>query len=173
MLVAVIWHLQGDRIRRARWRPWALGGAAVIGAATVLIPRSLPTAPLYDIGAAMASALLVGALVLGPRWRSPVTTVLDSRPLRGLAVISYSLYLWHEPLIHWLGANGIPVLGDLSAWLRTLALVVVVSGGIATLAYLGVERPAMQWRQRRRRRPVPAGARPSAARPPRPLEAAR
>jgi peptidoglycan/LPS O-acetylase OafA/YrhL len=170
MLVAVIWHLQGDRIGRARWRPWALGAAAIIAVVTLQVPRHQSTAPLYDIGVAMASALLVGALVLGPRWQSPVAAVLDARPLRGLAVISYSLYLWHEPLIHWLVSMGIPVLGGLSAWLRTLALVVLASAAIATVAYLGVERPVMQWRQRQRHRLARPGPPTSPVRAPRPVE---
>lgn len=81
-----------------------------------------------------------------------VQLIFANRPLVFLGTISYSLYLWHYPVLQWLRrwaqAQDIP----LSDW-RFAAGAVVCSIGLSTLTYSLTERPFLP----RRRRMVPRG----------------
>ena len=82
----------------------------------------------------LASAMLIGLCVQAPG--SAVSRVLSVAPLRWVGSISYSLYLWHWPVIVLLA----PHLGGLGDWART-AVLALVSIGLATLSKYLVEDP--------------------------------
>ena len=72
-------------------------GSSWIGVATVLIACMLPIAHFPGIGALPAvvgSALLIAAIQNGER-----SALLESKPMVGIGLISYSLYLWHWPAL--------------------------------------------------------------------------
>ena len=88
-----------------------------------------------------ASFLLVGACVL-PLPHKNLVRALDWKPLAAVGVVSYSLYLWHVPIItelvgHLPGGTG---------WLLLSAL--PLSLGVAALSYTVFERPALLFRAR-------------------------
>lgn len=102
--------------------------------------------------------LLVGACVLPLRSKNLVR-VLDWRPIGLLGVVSYSLYLWHVPIIT-------KVLPHAPHGTWGLALVVYPLGLVAAvLSYSLVERPMLQLR--RRWQPGEAGAQRSGGGSPR------
>ncbi|MFC7479986.1 acyltransferase family protein [Luedemannella flava] len=117
--------------RVAAWLGWA--GLAAIGAALVGFDRetSFPgwSAALPVLGAALVIAAGPAAGRAGP------ARVLDTGVLRALGAISYSLYLWHWPLLVAAEAR----YGELSA----LAGLVVVTASVvpAALTYHLVENP--------------------------------
>ena len=80
-------------------------------------------------GVAVASALLILTLRHG---ESPLG--LSSQPMTWLGDRSYSLYLWHVPVLMLLGA-------DAGAGWWTNLLPVAISVGLAALSYRYVERP--------------------------------
>jgi peptidoglycan/LPS O-acetylase OafA/YrhL len=89
-----------------------------------------------DLPAAVAFAMLVGALVLGSgtglRW-------LGFRPLAWFGQISYGFYLWHIPLIVWarghgLLASGVPI---------DVAIVFPVALALGAASWYLIERPLM------------------------------
>lgn len=82
----------------------------------------------------LAAALLIGLCVQAPR--TPVVRALGWRPLRWLGLISYSLYLWHWPVIVLLSRERI----GLDGWAWT-ATVCAVSIGLAVLSKQLVEDP--------------------------------
>lgn len=82
----------------------------------------------------LAGALLVGLCVQGPH--TVVARALSWRPLRWLGLISYSVYLWHWPIIVLLS----PERTGLDGWVHTL-VVYAASIGLAALSKHLVEDP--------------------------------
>jgi hypothetical protein len=82
--------------RRAVGDPVALAGLALIGWAIWRFDADTPFPGLNAILPVLGSALvLAGTCAEGSR----VARALSFRPLAGIGLISYSLYLWHWPLI--------------------------------------------------------------------------
>lgn len=110
----------------------------------------------YQRLTSLACVLLL-ALVVLPQTDVPGPTflvrALEWRPLVASGTASYSLFLWHEPVIRRLQAEEWTSTGRVG-FLSNLLLVVAVSGGLALLTYMWVERPAL----RRKTPGVPATA---------------
>jgi peptidoglycan/LPS O-acetylase OafA/YrhL len=85
--------------------------------------------------AAVASFLVVGAAVL-PLRHGPLVRALDWRPLALVGVGSYSLYLWHLPIVEALARHGALL------WAVPLSLVA------ALVSYRLVEAPFLRLRRR-------------------------
>jgi peptidoglycan/LPS O-acetylase OafA/YrhL len=101
----------------------------------------------------VAAFLTIGACVL-PLRPGPLVRALEWRPLAALGVASYSLYLWHVPVLELL-------LSHLSAPTSVAGLAAVgvpVAIGVAAVSYLTIERPFL-----RRRRQWSSASAPSAA----------
>lgn len=115
---------------------WALGFAAA-GMALILVPVAVYTEAMPFPG---LSALppVVGATVLIAVGKSPnaITRLLSHRVLRSIGLISYSLYLWHWPIISFLKICLGP---ELVYGARILAI--LLSFGAAYLSYRFVETP--------------------------------
>jgi peptidoglycan/LPS O-acetylase OafA/YrhL len=92
---------------------------------------------------ALASALLVGACVL-PTTGKWVIRPFESGLLARVGLISYGIYLWHQPVIDWI-ADG-QVIGKAQAF--GLLLVVLAASMVAgALSYICVERPFLRLRR--------------------------
>ncbi|MDT0164101.1 acyltransferase [Actinotalea sp. AC32] len=90
--------------------------------------------------AAVGFVLLLASSVLGPRdrWVRGLSAAVPTF----LGVVSYSLYLWHEPLLLLADRLGLlPVLGGAGTALVALAVVVPPAVLIAWVSQLLVERP--------------------------------
>lgn len=140
--------------------PWVSWGLAA-GALWVVAHKVGLTAALADASparewarhllyAAMAVFLILPA-VFGPQREGLVRRFLASRPMIGLGLVSYGIYLWHQA---WLGkARGWTggQLFDASLW-KVAGLAFVLSVAVATASYLVVERPTLALKEPRRRR---------------------
>lgn len=118
---------------------------------------------------AVAAFLMIGASVL-PLRRGWSTRLLEWRTLAVLGLASYSLYLWHTPVIAWLAGGhiafkggGFTYDGPITEFPRLLLLALVVCGAIALLSYRFIESPFLRLR---RRWTADAGAAPAAPRGP-------
>ncbi|NLH81132.1 MAG: acyltransferase, partial [Phyllobacteriaceae bacterium] len=112
----------------------ALGGLALIVLGYLLIrPSSLfpvPWAVLPALGAALIIAYGDGAVT---------TRLLAAQPMRWIGAISYSLYLWHWPIITFWRLRH-----DVTLSASDTAIVVTLSVAAAWVSYRLVERPAIE-----------------------------
>jgi peptidoglycan/LPS O-acetylase OafA/YrhL len=116
---------------------------------------------LQNTGEALALALIFAAIVIPEATEAPPSRairLLESTPLVAAGVVSYSVFLWHLPVIAWLSDHGLTVAGW-GGLLVNAATVAVVVGALSALTYRFVERPAL----RRKRSMQTPGPSPTAA----------
>jgi len=115
---------------------------------------------------AVCAALLLAPAIFGDTAGGWLRDALAWRPLAWLGLVSYGIFLYHGPLLIELkerdAEEWLPVGGLLSLTLVTIVLAVAC----AAASYYLVERPALSFKERRRRRrlsgdgvPRPASAR--------------
>jgi peptidoglycan/LPS O-acetylase OafA/YrhL len=103
----------------------------------------------YEFLTALAAALLLALVVLPSTDGSVsiITRILDTRILGAIGLVSYSLFLWHEPLQRWADQSGLTFAGASGFWVNLLFLG-LASAALATLTYRLVERPALDRKRR-------------------------
>jgi peptidoglycan/LPS O-acetylase OafA/YrhL len=135
-------------------------GISMIAYSTLRFTEQTPFPGLYALIPCIGSALIIGA---GESGSSLVSRVLSFRPIVFVGLISYSLYLWHWPII---------VLNDLGFTLDLSQLAphkfayflssptgkksveVLISFLLAILSWRFVERPFRSYPRRIERRPL-------------------
>ena len=118
---------------------------------------------LYNTLMAFACGLLLALVILPERSTgkpSLLLRLLETPPLVAAGIISYSVFLWHEPLILSLRDHGLTFDGR-AGFFANLAVVSLVTAVLSTVTYLLVERPALRLKFDRRQtrvhaEPVPA-----------------
>ena len=141
MLLAVVVASGAVTVGRTGALLLRLSGLAVVAYAFATRPYDDGPHVWFHTVAALGFVLVLAGSVLGPgdRWVRALSTPV---PLF-LGVISYSLYLWHEPLLLLLAATGVlPAQGEESLLPVGLAVVLPVSVAVAWLSYVVIERPA-------------------------------
>jgi peptidoglycan/LPS O-acetylase OafA/YrhL len=142
----------GPTRRPALWGAATVGGVGVVALGTAL--GGGPPGWIWD-GGLVAMALGALVVVVGSirSPAGPVARLLATGPLRWLGRISYSLYLWHWPVIVLLttSSTGLRGAGLLSARLATMV-------GASCVSYFVVEQPMrrVDWSRWWRRALVPA-----------------
>jgi peptidoglycan/LPS O-acetylase OafA/YrhL len=150
-LVVVFLNERGVQ-RVSAWSKVALfvGGVAVFWAGTA------GTMSYLSNLAGLASALFLLAVVL-PSSRSgganALALFLEWLPIRFTGTISYSIYLWHLPVIFWLMSHGLTVGDSALAMPFNVVLVLGIVLPLSALTYYAVERPAMKRKKRPTRIP--------------------
>ena len=164
-------HGQVPAVLAARWFPWmawlvafgSIGLLCVVTPATTLITFiSAPRAMAAELIMVLGSAALLLPAIFGPDHKDGIRRFLEWRPMVAIGLVSYGIYLWHYAIAVWLSTQ-------LTAHHRADSFVVlslltfVVTGVVATLSYVLIERPGMRMRQRltwwRQRRVVPGDLR--------------
>jgi len=141
----------------------ALGALVALGAFPAIPDRRLRTlACIGAIGVIVASCLLIGirwtfpvpfalapasaaAVLLAYGETGPTAQLLSLKPLRAIGLLSYSLYIWHRPIIalYQIEHGSTLIAADSAVLLATCFLA-------ATASYWLVERPAIRrWRSGR------------------------
>lgn len=151
-VVRVLWE-DGLTLPR-RWRPATV---LVAGAALAIIVTTVTNDGVqlsyspWNTVVALDLAALLAVIVLtphdSPRRPSRLLRALEWRPLVLAGVVSYSVFLWHEPLIRWLADHGLTS-GGVHGFVVTLALVAAATAGMSSATYRWVEAPALRLKRR-------------------------
>lgn len=147
-------------LRLPRWWPWAgVSVAALVAVATVRLQlqgrignHKYATLMAVACGLLLASVVLPGGRSTA-RWR--LVRTLEYRPIVFVGVVSYSLFLWHEPLIRWVTARGWTLDGT-AGFFVNLAIVGAAALLLSALTYHFVELPALRRKARRGARASPS-----------------
>jgi peptidoglycan/LPS O-acetylase OafA/YrhL len=151
---ALLWP-PGRAVSRRRSRNWnVLAGVGAVGVLAGILSTGGPPKWVWDgglVGIAVCSALLIVGSVRAPD--NPVARFLTLGPVRWLGIISYSLYLWHWPVI--------VLMTPTTTGLSGLALLVVRLAAMLAAAcgsYYLIEHPlrTADWSALTRRLHVPA-----------------
>ena len=109
----------------------ALLGLAMILAAIIFFPEALPSPSLYTVVPVLGSVLIIGFCRAGLVYK-----ILTFPPMVGVGLISYSAYLWHQPLFVFLR-----VIDPNRPMPWMFAALIVVTLGLAYLSWRFVEGP--------------------------------
>jgi peptidoglycan/LPS O-acetylase OafA/YrhL len=154
-------NLEDGRLRLPTWwRTAAAAGLVMVTLVTVLLTdrgriQQYQGALVYETLVTVACALLLALVVLPvtASARPPaLVRLLDTRVFVAVGLASYSLFLWHEPVVRWLQQHRWTVGGSGGFWVN-LVVLGVVSGLLSGLTYRFVERPALS---RKTGRPPPS-----------------
>ena len=143
------------RLRRLTgWSAWA--GAGLAGLGVIVALAGGPPNWIWDGGLA-AAGICSAALIVGT-MRSPASAIgriLGFGPLPWVGRLSYSLYLWHWPVIVLLNQDT----SGLSGWELLIARLATMTAA-SCVSYYAVERPLRRadWSAWRRRALAPVGA---------------
>ncbi len=157
MALAVFRTLWVDsRVRLpARWRaPTAIVSGLTLLAVTARATNNgeqLSYSPWNTVVALDLAVLLALVVLVDPhRTRLPLAVrLLEWRPLFAIGVVSYSVFLWHEPLVRFLQAHGLTFAGR-AGFLANLALTAAITLLLSFVTYRLVEAPALRLKSRSR-----------------------
>jgi peptidoglycan/LPS O-acetylase OafA/YrhL len=140
-----LWE-QGKLRLPSHWRLIALAlilGSYALTARVSSTKHQLSYSP-YNTLIALAFSLVLALVVLESRpSRSPFIRLLEARPFVAAGVISYSVFLWHQPLILWLRDHDLLFEGATGLFIN-LAIVIPLTAVLSTLTYYLVEAPAVR-----------------------------
>lgn len=140
MGLAVVAAAGTHSLRRGAALASRVAGLAVVIAAVALRPDGAGEHTWFHTAMAVGFLLLLAGGVLGPesRWER----LLGARVPALLGLVSYSLYLWHEPIMTALGrADLLPAPGGLTGLAVGIAVVVPLAFAVSLVSYELIERP--------------------------------
>ena len=101
---------------------------------------------------ALDLAFVLALVVLVEPRRGPApraVRLLEWRPLFAVGVVSYSVFLWHEPLVRFLQSHGLTFAGR-AGFFANLALTAAITLLLSFVTYRLVEAPALRLKSRAR-----------------------
>ncbi|GAP53946.1 putative peptidoglycan O-acetyltransferase YrhL [Arthrobacter sp. Hiyo6] len=123
----------------------------LVGSALILVAGAITVLhPLVTNLAGVASALMVVAVVLPSTAgeSNALARALEWVPLRFTGMVSYSVYLWHLPVILWLSTHNLTIAAGEFSLAANVGLVLLIVLPLSATTYYLVERPAMRWKKR-------------------------
>jgi peptidoglycan/LPS O-acetylase OafA/YrhL len=135
--------LAHPRLGRAAREALSIIGAALILASILLIDADMPFPGLLALPPCLGAVFIIAA---GRDGTSLVGLVLSLKPLTFIGLISYSLYLWHWPIIVFQRNDTFLISGLSERYDKVL--VILVAAVVATLSWRYIEQPFRSGRLR-------------------------
>jgi peptidoglycan/LPS O-acetylase OafA/YrhL len=174
-LAVVRAEYQDGRLRLPRnWRPITAAVLVGLGAITLQLGVDDRIAERFEVAmVSVLCGLLLALTVLTPRGPlgSKLVSGLESRALVGGGLISYSVFLWHVPVIYFLRKQDLTLNGGLGAMAANVAAVAAITGFLAWLTWMYVEKPALRRKTSKRVRTQTPGESGPGVRHPAPVAA--
>lgn len=137
---------KGDKIRHLNSLVWIFIATSMLVASFIIRDQNMRAVWRYTIQGA-ALFILIYNLYFNPILGIAVK-ILDSKPLRFIGRLSYSLYLWHWPIIWYFAQlQGIEA-GEEPLVPLYAALALSISFGFAFVSYYCIERPFFSLRKK-------------------------
>jgi peptidoglycan/LPS O-acetylase OafA/YrhL len=141
----------------------AVAGLALVGASVLVSGLSTRITHPVVVDLRWQPAAAGFGLVLGLAVTSGARVHAVTRYLAPIGLISYGIYLWHTVVIHVVTSSGLVVSSSgwgRLAWPVNAVWVLALTSLPATVSWLWIERPALQWASRTtaRRAERPAAA---------------
>ena len=140
MLLAILVSVFPARRRAGGATALRLAGVGLLAATFVLRGDHALVDLYFNTLAGVAFLLVLASTTLGPR-DSAWGRRLAHPALQALGAISYSVYLWHEPLLIELGQRNLLIRMTPGAFPINALLLIILSIAVATISYWGIERP--------------------------------
>lgn len=153
MLAALVYVLlENDKIK-TNFIPAVRWGGLGVGLAAIIVTDGTP---LTDTGFAMAGAALILFVVLPDTQNGPgvLASTLDLKPIRYVGMVSYSLYLWHIPVIWILIDLGVSLPATPLGFWGNVLIAFTASMVLATVTYELVEKQAMKLKNKADRKRI-------------------
>lgn len=154
-LAVLMVSIEHGRLRLPTW--WRAPTYGLVFALACIAMLLADRGLIYTYRGAVPYELLTGACALallalvvlpsGDGSASIVTRILETRVFAALGLVSYSLFLWHEPLQRLAFSEGLTLSGASGFWFNLL-LLGAISVVLAVLTYRFVERPALERKKR-------------------------
>jgi peptidoglycan/LPS O-acetylase OafA/YrhL len=132
---------------KSKFKSWVGWGAIAVGIGAVALLRGT----IFEnsgYGVAASALILFVALSNKPEGPGAAARLFEWAPFRNVGLISYSLYLWHLPVIWVLFQHGWRFPASVGGYWLNLVLVVAVAIGLSTLTYQFIEKPAMRFKKK-------------------------
>lgn len=156
MAIAVlyVWTQRSELPRWTARRATAAAVALIVGGVvlTVLVKESHHWFVSSAMGLAAAGVVLPVCDAAARGTRPWLSRLLGTRPLAWIGEISYSVYLWHFPLIVVAIRHGWLVGESTADAAGAVVAIAVASVALASASFAAIERPAMRWDSRAIRR---------------------
>ena len=143
-LLAFVWPYQkltvrsGERMTPTGRLAFNIVGIVAVVGLLIMIAVTNGFAPfIYRGGLLLCSLLTAAAIAVMVHPISWIGKFFELKPLVWIGKLSYSMYLWHYPIILLMTPNNL--VGDAPIWLRLIQLVVIF--GASALSYYVVENP--------------------------------
>lgn len=105
-------------------------------------------------------SLAFGAMLLGLMGGARGYKVFENRILRGIALVSYSLYLVHTSVISYMEQKAGLILGSnepgFALWFLTFTLTLLIALPVSAALYMFIEKPFIDWSKKRKLTAAPA-----------------
>ncbi|SDO52080.1 Peptidoglycan/LPS O-acetylase OafA/YrhL, contains acyltransferase and SGNH-hydrolase domains [Cryobacterium flavum] len=150
MLAALALHLAHAHAPRFFDRPMIrVSLQAIVLAVTAGLVIGLITGPFTSSVVAIAAAALL-LLTATASGQSRLYGITNAPILRWCGIVSFSVYLWHLPVIRWLHNRGWVFPDTYWGLLTNIALILSLTLLLAAATYYAIEAPALRMKDRHR-----------------------